>query len=75
MLLNFHGLRPVSLIGKSHLNCSVESTSYIDLERMTAAAAETQDRAAMTPIGILASLGISTAMYMLVSFVMVHTHS
>jgi amino acid transporter len=42
---------------------------------MPAAAAETQDPAAMTPIGILASLGISTAMYMLVFFVMVHTHS
>ena len=50
---------------------SVVFFAYIGFDGVTAAAAETQDPATMMPVAILASLGISTAIYMLVSFVMV----
>ena len=50
---------------------SVVFFAYIGFDSVTAAAAETQDPATMMPIGILTSLGISTSIYMLVSFVMV----
>ena len=50
---------------------SVVFFAYIGFDSVTAAAAETQDPATMMPIGIFSSLGISTSIYMLVSFVMV----
>jgi len=50
---------------------SVVFFAYIGFDGVTAAAAETQDPATMMPVGIFASLGISTLTYMLVSFVMV----
>eukprot|EP00277_Geminigera_cryophila_P008734 CAMPEP_0179410306 /NCGR_PEP_ID=MMETSP0799-20121207/3211_1 /TAXON_ID=46947 /ORGANISM="Geminigera cryophila, Strain CCMP2564" /LENGTH=490 /DNA_ID=CAMNT_0021182135 /DNA_START=65 /DNA_END=1537 /DNA_ORIENTATION=+ len=50
---------------------SVVFFAYIGFDAVTAAAAETEDPATMMPIGIFASLGISTGIYMLVSFVMV----
>ena len=50
---------------------SVVFFAYIGFDGVTAAAAETEDPATMMPISILASLGISTVLYMLVAFVMV----
>jgi len=50
---------------------SVVFFAYIGFDGVTAAAAETKDPATMMPIGIFASLGISTGIYMLTAFVMV----